>query len=372
MIQLFANSLGAEELAAVKRVFDSHWLGFGRETQAFQEELGARVGSSRVLCVSSGTAAAFIAMKVLGIGPGDEVIISSINFVGCANAILEAGATPVFADVEPHTLNLDPDEIRRLRTPRTKAVLLLHYGGHPARMDDIAAAAYGLRIIEDSACAPFSRYRGRNCGTLGDVGFYSFDAMKLLVTGDGGAIVLADDELLERAKVFRYLGLANRQSGIDSMQENAARWWEITLAGVSNRFVPNDITSAIGREQLKKVDGFIARRRQIWAAYQRELAGVPGLIRPPEPLPDTESSSYLYWLTVPERRDELARHLVEHGIYCTFRYFPLHLIEHYRAGVRLPHSEAANRITLNIPLHQNLTESEVAQIIACIRDFFRA
>jgi len=371
MIQIFTNSIGAEELAAVQRVFASRWLGFGKEAQQFQEELGARLGSSRVLAVNCATAAAYIAMKTLGIGRGDEVIISSVNFVGCANAIIDAGATPVFADVDPRTLNITPGEIERLRTPQTKAVLMLHYGGQAADMDPLLAAAHGLRLIEDSACSLFSKYHGRNCGTLGDIGFYSFDAMKILVTGDGGAMVLKNDGLLERAKEFRYMGLANRQSGIDAMKDGGARWWEIELNGVSNRYVMNDISAAIGREQLKKVDGFLARRRQVWDAYQRGLAGIGGLVLPPEPAPGTTSSYYLYWLTVPGRRDALARHLIDRGVYCTFRYFPLHLVTEYRANVRLPQSEQVNLETLNIPLHQNLTDDEVGQVIDAVRGFFR-
>ncbi|MDD5677967.1 MAG: DegT/DnrJ/EryC1/StrS family aminotransferase [Kiritimatiellae bacterium] len=370
MIQIFSNSMGSEELAAVQAVFNSKWLGFGKETQQFQEELGAKIGSFRTLCVNSATSACFMAMRILDIGPGDEVIIASVNFVGCANAIIDRGAIPVFADVDSRYLNMAPAEISRLRTKRTKAILLLHYGGHPADMDAIWREAGDLPIIEDSCCAPFSTYKGRNCGTLGDIGFFSFDPMKILVVGDGGAIILKNDVLLNRAKEIRYMGVANRQSGIDGLKTGTQRWWEIELNTISGRFVPNDITSAIGRVQLRRVDGFIARRKEIWDFYQRELAGCRGLSCPPEPLPGTTSSYYLYWLTVPERRDALAAWLTSKGIYCTFRYFPLHLIKHYGSRQRLPNSESANETTLNIPLHQNLQQNEIESIVRAVREFF--
>jgi len=310
-----------------------------------------------------------MAMNILDIGPGDEVIIPSINFVGCSNAIIDCGATPLFADVDLRYLNIIPEEISRLRTTRTRAVLLLHYGGHPADMDDICRHAEGLRIIEDSCCSLFSKYKGRNCGTLGDIGLFSFDPMKILVVGDGGAIVLKDDKLLDRAKDIRYLGIADRRSGIDSFASGRKRWWEIDLSTVSGRFVPNDITSAIGRVQLKKVDRFIARRKEIWQMYQKALHDLPGVVCPPEPLPGTTSSYYLYWLSVGKRRDELSEYLTSNGVYSTFRYFPLHMIKFYGYKEHLPNCEKLNDTILNIPLHQNLSNEDVDKVITLFKKF---
>lgn len=371
MLHIFSNSLGKEELAAVERVFKSRWLGLGIETQMFQRELGAKIGTEKVLCVNSATAAAFMSMKILDIEPGDEVIIPTVNFIGCSNAIIEAGARPVFADVDLKYLNIIPSEIERLRTNKTKAVLLLHYGGHPADMNTIKKYSEGLKIIEDSACAPFSTYKGKNCGTLGDIGFYSFDAMKILSTGDGGAIVLKTNDLFERAKEIRYLGIANRQSGIDAIKAGISRWWEIELNATSNRFIPNDISSAIGRVQLKKVDSFLSRRKQIWEYYQNELSSLKEIECPPESLPDTASCFYLYWITIQEKRDALAAYLNDNGVYCTFRYFPLHLIKHYQCSTELPNSEKINDTVLNIPIHQNLTDNDLKMIVKLIKKFFK-
>ncbi|MBI2957795.1 MAG: DegT/DnrJ/EryC1/StrS family aminotransferase [Chloroflexi bacterium] len=371
MIQLFSSTLGEEELAAVKRVFESRFLGYGNESKSFEKEFGAKIGSNRVLATNCCTAALYMSMKMLGIGPGDEVIIPSINFVGCGNAIMDAGARPVFADVELDTLNIIPSEISRLRTRNTRAVLLLHYGGHPCNLDEVREHARGLRIIEDSACSVVSTYQGKNCGTLGDIGCFSFDSMKILVMGDGGAIVVKDDELLEKAKQYRYLGMAPKlSSGTDSLAEGKDRWWEIQLATTSNRYTTNDILCSIGRVQLRKLDSFVRRRKAIWRAYQAGLSTIPWLTCPPEPLPQTESSYYLYWLRT-DKRDQLAKYLVDNGIYCTFRYYPLHLIPQYGWKEKLPNAEQLDRTALNIPVHQNLTDNDADRVIETIKAFGR-
>lgn len=367
-IQLFSNSLGNEELEAIKPIFDSKWIGFGNEAKLFEKELGKQIGCSRLLAVNSCTSALFMSMKILGIGPGDEVIIPSINFIGAANAVLEVGAKPVFADVDLKYLNIMPEEIERLRNKNTKALILLHYGGHPCDMEKIREITEGIYIIEDSANSILSKYKGVNCGTLGDIGCFSFDAMKILSIGDGGAIAIKDEKLFEKAEQLRYLGIKNRQSGIDALKDKACRWWETELYRSSGRYITNDILSAIGRIQLRKLGGFIKRRKEIWSIYQRELSNLDWLTTPPEPLPETESSFYLYWIKAKER-DKLARHLIENGIYCTFRYYPLHLIKYYGHEERLINSESLSNVTLNIPIHQNLSDSDIKEVIKTIRDF---
>ena len=325
MIHLFSNSLGHEESQAVESVFRSRWLGKGKQCDAFEKEFAASLDAPRLLLTNSGTSAINIAARALGIGAGDEVIVSTVNFVACASAALEVGAVPVFADIDPDTLNIVPEEIDRLRTARTRAVFLLHYGGHPCPMDEIlAACAENIAVIEDSANSVHSSYKGKMCGTIGDAGVYSFDAMKILVMGDGGALVLKDDQAFDRALIYRYLGLSSgSQSGIEAMK-NRHRWWEYDLDAVAGRHISNDVLAAIGRVQLQKLPQIIARRRQVWETYQTALANVGGLQRPPEPALDTTSSYYLYWIQLEEKRDELAAFLSENGVYTTFRYYPLH------------------------------------------------
>jgi aminotransferase len=373
MIDIFSNTLGSEELEEVKKIFDSRWLGSGKNCNEFEKEFANHLKTEEILLFNSCTSAIYGAHKALGIAKGDEVIISTVNFVACANAIIDMGAKPVFADVDPVTLNILPSEIERLKTDKTKAVSLLHYGGHPADFDEIKTAAGETSfIIEDSANSVSSSYKGKMCGTLGDAGYFSFDAMKTLVMGDGGALFLKDKEHIERAKIFRYLGLALKTtSGIDSLKEENNRWWEFELNDTSGRYISNDILAAIGRVQLRKLNGFINRRKEIWDIYQNELKNVEGIICPPEPLNGCTSSYYLYWINVPGKRDELASYLVKNGVYTTFRYFPLHLVRYYNDNSKLPNSENINENVLNLPLHQNLTENEIYKIIDSIKTFFK-
>ena len=375
MIQIFSNSLGAEEVQAVADVFETRWVGKGKQCDAFEREFAdhLHVPPDNVLLLNNCTAAIYVALRALGIGPGDEVIISTINFVATASAVIDMGAVPIFADVDPHTLNILPEEIERVTSKHTKAVFLLHYGGHPASMDEIrAVCGDDILIVEDSANAVSSSYKGRMCGTLGDAGVWSFDAMKILVMTDGGALYLRDENAVQRALAHRYLGLAPKTtSGTDAMEENQSRWWEYDLMTTAGRFISNDVLAAVGRVQLNKLPAFIARRKQIWSYYQAKLAGVSGLICPPEPAPDSIASYYLYWVQAPERRDELAVFLAENGVYTTYRYFPLHLVEHYAAKCRLPNAERINETALNLPLHQNMTDGDVQRIVGLVKRFLK-
>ena len=370
-IPVFSNSTGQEELDAVAAVLESRWLGKGPECDAFEAEMMQALGTDNFLLTNSGTASIFVALHALGLEPGDEVIIASVNFVSCATAVIETGATPVFADVDPHTLNIRPEEITRLKTDRTRAIILLHYGGHPADMDAIrAAAGDDILLVEDAAVAFPAHYKGKACGTVGDVGIYSFNAVKALAMGDGGGLTFRDPALLAKAKSLRYLGLADStRSGLDALTENQAnRWWEFQVQDLAGRHISNDILAAIGRVQLKKVDGFIARRKAVWASYQQGLKDIEGLTLPPEPLEGCESAYFMYWLQCAQR-DDLAKWLTDNGVYCTFRYFPLHLIERFSPKIALAGADHANETTLNIPLHQNLSDADVARVIGLVRDF---
>jgi len=373
MIQMFSNTLGKEELEAVKKVFDSKWLGFCNETKMFEKEFAQKIDHPYVLSTNSCTTALNIAMRTLDIGPGDEVIIPTVNFVGCANAIISRGAKPVFIDVDTRYFNVLPSEIEKHRSSKTKAVLVLHYGGHPCNMDEIYQVADGLYIIEDSANSLFSTYKGKHCGTLGHAACFSFDSMKVLVTGDGGMITLKNEELYEKAFEYRYFGFPKEStSGMTSLEGGKIeRWWEFSLNRISDRNVTNDILSSIGRVQLKKLPSFIEKRKEIWQIYQDEFKNLSFLETPPEPLPDTESSCYIYWLKIKDnKRDKFARYLVDNEIYCTFRYYPLHLVEYYQAKASLPNAELISEEAINIPLHQNLTEGDISKIVEVVKKFY--
>jgi len=313
----------------------------------------------------------FQAMSLLGIGPGHEVVLPTISFVGAANAIAAAGARPVFCDVDLRTLNPTAQHLEEKTTERTRAYLILHYGGLPCDLDGIVALARrrGVALIEDSACSVASRYRGKACGTFGDIGTWSFDAMKILVCGDGGMLWAADPARAQQFEENTYLGLMTK-SGASSSAET--KWWQFEISGFGRRAIMNDVSSAIGLEQLKKLPRFIARRRAIHERYSAELKGLAWLT-PPPPLPEgSESSYYFYWVqSEPSLRDGLSRHLREQGIYTTFRYYPLHLVERYGVHVSLPAAERAAQSTLCIPIHHSLRDDEVESVIRAIHGFGR-
>ncbi|NQW49409.1 MAG: DegT/DnrJ/EryC1/StrS family aminotransferase [Planctomycetes bacterium] len=373
MINVFQPSLGVEELEAVRRVFESNWLGKGKLTESFEEAFAVHLGVPRehLRSTNSCSEGLFLSLKLIGAGPGDEIVMPSISFVASANAAVERGAKPVFCDVDPRTLNATAKTIEAVLSPRTKAVLLIHYGGLPAEMDPILdlLRPRGIHIIEDSACSVASAYKGRACGTLGDIGVWSFDPAKVLVTGDGGMVYVRDPDMARRVELELYLGLGS-QSGFSKAV--SSRWWEFDVTCAGRRGITNDICSAIGLEQLKKLGAFLERRAEIDRIYRRELAGIEWLTLPPEVPGDCRTSHYFHWIQVPGegRRDRLATYLRGKGIYTTFRYHPLHRVAFYEhAGERLPCADQAAEETLLLPIHQALTDSEVERILDAIRCF---
>ena len=373
MINVFQPALADEELAAIQRVFASNWVGRGAVTEEFEAAFADFQGVEpcQMCAVNCATEGLFQAIALLDVGPGDEVILPTIGFVGAANAIAASGARPMFCDVDGRTLNATVESIEAQITPRTRAVLLLHYGGVPCDMAAICELlqANGIPLVEDSACSVASRDRDRACGTFGDIGIWSFDAMKILVTGDGGMVFCRHPELRQRLDKLVYLGL-EQESGFSSPDRD--RWWEFEIAMFGRRAIMNDIAAAVGLEQLAKLPNFIARRRQVHEAYGEGLASLAGRLTTPPPLPaEVESSYYFYWVqTSPDLRDRLARYLREQDIYTTFRYYPLHRVRRYGSDASLPQAEMAAESTLCLPIHQSLTGDDVTHVIAGIHRFF--
>lgn len=370
MINIFQPSLGDEELAAVHAVFASNWLGHGPRTKSFEEQFAAYlgVGPHHVVFINSGTAGLFLATELLGLGPGDEVVLPSISFVAAANAVAATGAHPVFCDVDRRTLNPSVADVEQALTPRTKAVLLLHYGGYPGEIVAIARFLQrrGVPLIEDAACAVASAVAGTACGTLGDIAMWSFDAMKILVTGDGGMLYVRDPQLAQRARRLAYHGL-EKASGFTAARVSH-RWWELDVHDFGRRVIGNDLTAAIGSVQLRRLPDFVRRRREVAAQYDRLLADVPGVWLPPALPPGHTTSYYFYWVQLdPAIRDRVAADLLERGIYTTFRYPPLHKVPAYGSDVVLPATDEAAGSTLLLPLHQDIDDGDVHRIAEELR-----
>ena len=371
MINLFQPSLGEEELAAVREVFGSGWIGRGPRTEEFVAAFGDHVGAEagHLVAVSSCTEGLFLAMELLGVGPGDEVVLPTVSFVGAANAVASRGARPVFCDVDPRTLNPTVDAVAARITPHTKAVVVLHYGGHPGDVVAISGLCreHRIHLVEDAACAVASRVDDRSCGMFGDIGVWSFDAMKVLVTGDGGMVHCRDVDLAARAERLSYLGLTHASGWADAGRRD--RWWEFEVTTPARRSIMGDLSAAIGSVQLRRLPELIARRRAIAERYDEALADLSAVRCAPQLPPGHSSSYFFYWIQVePEVRDRLARMLLDRGVYTTFRYLPLHQRAIYGSEAALPGAEAAAARTLCLPTHNALDDGAVDQVVNAVRE----
>lgn len=367
MINIYQPSLGDEELNAIKEVFESNWLGKGKKTEEFSKLMSEKIGVSRdnVETVNSCTEGLFQIIKLLNLKTGDEVIIPSVHFIGAANAIESVGCKPVFCDVDERTLNPTSSHIQEKITSRTRAVMILHFGGNPCDMDSIldVCNTNDLKLIEDNANSPFSKYKGVNTGTIGDFGAWSFDSMKQLVMGDGGFVYIKDKKLVQKFMYETYLGLKSSSGFSNSID---VKWWEFDIDKPARRSIINDIQGAMGVEQIKKIDGFINRRKEIHNTYTEQLRNLEWLTLPKDIDKDCQSSYYMYHVQT-DTRDDLAKYLKDNGIYTTFRYYPLHLVEYYKdSNVMLPNTEELSKKTLCIPLHQSISENDVEYIIKTI------
>lgn len=376
VINLFQPNLGESELKAVREVFESGWLGRGSCTAEF-ERLFADALEVKPECVHSTASCSdiiFGAFDLFNLGRGSEVIVPSVSFIAVGSAVQKSGAELVLCDVNPHSLNTCAEMIEASITKKTRAVFLTHYGGVPCDMDPIVdlCASRNIMLIEDTACAPFAKYKGRAAGTFGQLGMWSLDAMKLITTGDGGMAHIPDFELMERFKRLTYLGVpSTSRSGLDRSNTAEAMWWAVDISEYGRRSILNNIAGAIGISQIKTVGEKISRRQKIVDQYNKLLCEFPQLTLPPNTPEYINSCPYFYWIQL-NNRDNLANHLKESGVYTTFRYWPLHNVRLFGLESRfdLSGSDYARDHTLNLPLHESLTERDVEYIVDKIRDFF--
>ena len=376
MINLFQPSLGDEELALIKDVFTSNWLGKGNGVKDFESKFATSLSSNSdsFLSTTSCTEAIFLSAKLFNFSKSDEIIVPTISFPSVGSAVIESGAKIVFCDVDKHSLNVRAEDIQKAISNKTKAVYITHYGGIPCEMDEIIelCSQNKILVIEDSACAVRSFYKGKACGTIGDMGMWSFDAMKTLSTADGGMMYIKDTDKRIEAEESLYLGLpVKSKSGLDSSSENAANWWEFEMNRAGRRAIMNNVTAAMGLSQLNKLSTFIDKRKNIFEKYTRVLEGIGDIKLPPAPKFEHKSSYYFFWIQT-KHRDELAKFLLDKGIYTTFRYWPLNKIKLFSdyAIKEYPNSDYAASRTLNIPLHQSLSDEDVDLVINSIKEFY--
>lgn len=362
MINVFGSNVGQEELDEIKSCFDDQWLGIGKKVQTFEEQLAKFTGMSDVVLVDSGSNALYIAIEALNLPPHSEIILPAVTWISCATSIELAGHTPVFADVSYNTINIDLDSINNVMSNKTAAIMIVHYAGLPVICPEIH-----LPIISDCAHAINTFYKGKHIGSMYGISTFSFDSVKNIACGELGGVTSPSPTLISEVRNLRYCGI--RKSGFES-SGTKERWWEYELKKAFPKMMPNDISASIGISQLRRLDSLQIRRKEIWDIYQRELANVDWIITPPNVPSYVQHSYFTYFIKViNERRDELAKYLLDNGIYTTVRYHPLHMISNYHKGYRLPMAEKINEQLLNIPLHPSLSDTDVEYIIEKIKKF---
>ena len=361
------------EAKAVQQALRGHVSGDGPIGRRVEARLAAQLGAERVLLTTSGTHALELALLALGIGPGQEVVCPSFTFVSSANAVLRVGARPVFADIEERTLGLDPADVEPRVTPRTAALLPVHYAGVAPDMEALLEIArrHRLRVVEDAAQGIAAAWRGRALGTLGDAGCLSFHETKNVTCGEGGALVLTDPEIARRAEIAREKG-TNRAAFFRGEVD------KYTWVAEGSSYVLSDVLAALLDAQLDKLAEIQRRRAAVADRYREALApwaSERGVRLPPE-LPDRKANHHIFFLLYPEprQRDAALRSLREQGIQATFHYVPLHTAPHARRlglGAELPVTDRVAATLLRLPLHPLLAPAEVDRVVAAVRETAR-
>jgi dTDP-4-amino-4,6-dideoxygalactose transaminase len=352
----------------------SGWLTTGPKTRRFEEAFAALLGATHAVAVTSCTAAMHLGLVAFDVGAGDEVITSPITFPATGNVIVHVGATPVFVDVEPDTLNLDADQIEARITPRTRAIIPVHFAGHPARIDAVTALARrrGLAVLEDCAHTIEATLDGRPMGTWGDVGAFSFYATKSITTGEGGMLVTADEQIADRVRVLRLHGISRdawKRYGLEGF-----RHYETLDAGF--KYNMSDLQSALGLAQLPKLERFWARRRAIVHAYDEAFASMPEIGRLGV-RPGVRHGHHLYVIVLSptglaRSRDEVLDALQKEGVGVGVHFRVLHLQPFYRERFgfepgKLPVAEDTAERILSLPLYPTMDDADVADVIAAVR-----
>lgn len=363
MINVFGSRVGQKEITEVSDSISKQWMGMGPKVKEFEKRLSQRLGTDSFLMVDSGSNGLYLGLKLMNLPKGSEVIVPSLTWVSCAQAVLLVGCKPVFADVDINTQNITAESIKAQITDKTSAIMVVHYGGLAVDMDPILELGYP--VIEDACHAIDSTYKGKACGTIGDVGVYSFDAVKNLAVGEGGGVVSKHPEYMERASLLRYCGIG--KSGFEASTHGKERWWEYNIVEPFIKMNPSDVSGAIGVAQLDNLDDNQAIRKRIWDIYQVEFSAVDGIDCPVDASDGDKHSYFTYFIRI-KNRDKVAKYLFDKGIYTTLRYHPLHMNELYMSNQVLPVCEELNETGLNIPLHPSLSDDDVDYIVETIKN----
>jgi dTDP-4-amino-4,6-dideoxygalactose transaminase len=368
-----APNIDDAEIDGVVAVMKTGWLGTGPKVAQLEQDFATYKSVANTAAVNSCTAALHLSLLAAGIGRGDEVITTPMTFCSTVNVIIHAGATPVLADIEPLSLNIDPAKVAEKITARTKAIIPVHFAGRPANMDALCAIAkdHNLRIIEDCAHAIETEYNGRKAGTIGDFGCFSFYVTKNIVTGEGGMVIAREETDHHRLKVLSLHGM-NRDAW-KRFGSDGYRHYQVTEAGFKYNMM--DLQAVIGLAQLKKIDLFWQRRRQIWSRYQQAFAKLP-LGLPAEPAPDTRHAYHLYTVLVDSERAGITRDhflnamIVQNiGVGVHYVSIPEHPFYQNTYGWNVedyPHATRIGRQTVSLPLTSKMTDSDVEDVIEAV------
>ncbi|MGA8440716.1 MAG: DegT/DnrJ/EryC1/StrS family aminotransferase [Candidatus Sulfotelmatobacter sp.] len=364
-IPLSAPDISAAEIEAVVEVLRSSRLSLGPKLEEFEHAIAIYTGSSHAIGVSSGTAGLHLCMLAFGIRPGDEVIVPSFTFVAVANAIRYVGASPVFVDIDPITLNLDPERAEAAITNKTRAIVAVHTFGCPADMDALLTIArrHGLLLIEDACEALGAEFHGHKAGSLGDAGVFAFYPNKQITTGEGGMVVTGDSGVAKKIRALRNQG---RYASDD--------WFQHSELGFNYRL--SEVHCALGCEQMKRIEGMLTAREAVARAYHQLLGNCAAVVLPPASVPQGRISWFVYVVRLHERfteaqRDTVLQHFASAEIGCGRYFAPIHMQPSYAAwrnSCFLPVTESVSARTLALPFFNKLRQTEVQQVCAVLRE----
>ncbi|MFN7985361.1 MAG: DegT/DnrJ/EryC1/StrS family aminotransferase [Vicinamibacterales bacterium] len=361
------------EIDEVVSALNTGWIGTGPRATRFEEQFAAYIGTPHAIAMNSCTAALHLALVAIGLQPGDEVVVPSMTFASTANVVVHAGGTPVLADVKRDTMCLNADDLASRITPRTRAVIPVHFAGRACDMDDIMNVArhHQIRVIEDCAHAVETLYHGHHVGTIGDIGAFSFYATKNVVTGEGGMLTTANPEWVPRIKALRLHGLSG--DAWKRFSDDGFKQYEIVEPGFKYNMM--DLQAALGLHQLARVEDGLVRRSQVWARYDEAFVHLPVIL----PTPDAENTRHarhLYTILLDLDRLTADRDTIQAALHRQFigtgvHFRALHLHQYYREAFGyqrgdLPNAEWISERTLSLPLSSALTEEDVDDVVFAV------